>query len=211
MSNNVITKAMFDEYKKEQQILQDKFRKEQQNRFRRFVVFMIIFCLILSGITGVASYTLVAGDTSYTPKDVNWNVENVEAAVDDLHLRTKELTANYSTDETLVGRWIDGKKIYQKTIVIDNPVYGTSWVDIPFSSYNINSVEHVYYIEGIIYGGPNDPGDYNIYSYRPTYSLGVVVSAHPKNNKLMYMNNWVSQSPNGGKLFITMRYTKTSD
>lgn len=58
--------------------------KKQQQRSKRFVVFMVVICLLLSGITGVASYSLGANQVGYTPKDTSWNVENTKTAIDEL-------------------------------------------------------------------------------------------------------------------------------
>ena len=44
----------------------------------------MILCLILSGITGVASYTYAANNVGYTPRDTTWNVENTEQAINEL-------------------------------------------------------------------------------------------------------------------------------
>lgn len=64
--------------------LRDELRNEQQGKFRRFVVFMVILCLIISGITGVASYTLAANQIAYTPKDTSWSIDNTQDAIDEL-------------------------------------------------------------------------------------------------------------------------------
>ena len=49
-----------------------------------------IFTFILGGIlfgsiTGVVAYSYSSNDISYTPKDTNWNVDNVGSAIDDLY------------------------------------------------------------------------------------------------------------------------------
>lgn len=49
-----------------------------------------IFIFILGGvffgsITGVVAYGMAADNVSYTPKDNNWNVENVDQALNDLY------------------------------------------------------------------------------------------------------------------------------
>ena len=49
---------------------------------------------------------------------------------------------DYSTEEQLTGkRWIDGKPIYQKTIIIDNP---SSAVDAPYA-HGISNFKHLIY------------------------------------------------------------------
>ena len=75
----------------------------------------IIITTVVASVTTIFAYSLVAGDVGYTPHDTTWNVENVEAALNNLNLRENQLDTNFSTDEQVVGRWIDGKKVYQKT------------------------------------------------------------------------------------------------
>ena len=63
---------------------QIKFKKEQNSKFRRFVVFAVALCLIISGVSGVASYSLAATQVGYTPKDTSWTVQNTGDAIDEL-------------------------------------------------------------------------------------------------------------------------------
>lgn len=66
---------------------------------------------------------------------------------------------NYSTDEQVIGTWINGKSLYRKVVVIDNPSNGmtfsiadidepinASWTQVRNSllcfSYNSNVSEH---------------------------------------------------------------------
>jgi len=51
-------------------------------------IFMFILGAVLfSSITGVAAATFLASDISYTPKDTNWNVNNVKDAIDELYVK----------------------------------------------------------------------------------------------------------------------------
>ena len=76
-NDNLITKKIFDDYKEEQ-------RKLMNKKNRTNIVIMIIISLILSGITGVASYTLAAGQVGYTARDTSWTVDNTQDAIDEL-------------------------------------------------------------------------------------------------------------------------------
>ena len=57
-------------------------------------------------------------------------------AIDDNHI--KEVANTYSTNETIVGKWIDGKPLYRKVIT-------TNSTQIDVSSFNIESVSDVRY------------------------------------------------------------------
>ena len=50
----------------------------------------------------------------------------------------------YSTEEVLTGRkWIDGKDIFEKVIVLDSAInVGTSWTDLGVSNANIEAMIH---------------------------------------------------------------------
>ena len=74
---------MIDEFKKEQRQLNKKIEKQNKN-IKRIIVIMIVFSLVLSGITGVASYTLTASQVAYNPRDNSWNIENTEDAINEL-------------------------------------------------------------------------------------------------------------------------------
>ena len=93
----------------------------------------------MSEITGDTSYTLAFGDTSFTPHDTTWNVENVEAALNNLNLRENQLDTHYSTDEQIVGRWIDGKPVYQKIIESTTSSVG-AWTGIDISNLSIGEM-----------------------------------------------------------------------
>lgn len=56
-------------------------------------------------------------------------------------------TAMYSTTEQIVGRWIDGKPVYQKTIVVNNP--DKSW---GVNDIGLNGVAEIVIDASYIYG-----------------------------------------------------------
>lgn len=46
----------------------------------------------------------------------------------------------YSTDEKIIGQWIDGKPVYQKTIVLSTALtVSTNWTTTPVSTSNMDS------------------------------------------------------------------------
>ena len=56
--------------------------------------------------------------------------------IDDNHI--KEVANTYSTNETVIGKWVDGKPIYRKVIT-------TNSTQIDVSSFNIENVSDVRY------------------------------------------------------------------
>ena len=49
-------------------------------------------------------------------------------------------TEKYSTDEIVIGEWIDGKPIYRKVIELNNITVGTNWVDTGVAIQNIKVI-----------------------------------------------------------------------
>ena len=83
----LITKETFDNYKKEQELLVGKLTKkvDQQNKKnKRFVLYVIIFSILFSSISAIASYSIGANNVTYTPTDNSWQVANTKEAIDDL-------------------------------------------------------------------------------------------------------------------------------
>ena len=52
---------------------------------KQVIISFILGALIFSGITGVLAYKLGANQVSYIPEDSNWNVTDVDTALDDLY------------------------------------------------------------------------------------------------------------------------------
>lgn len=100
----------------------------------------------------------------------------------------------YSTDEQVIGTWIDGKPLYRKTIetIVNNQQQAIS---LDFSIDKLKKVE-----------GGLDNGDQIIpfgFDANTNYCRVFI----QKDNKTLYcMNSW-----GRGTLYITLEYTKTTD
>lgn len=104
---------------------------------------------------------------------------------------------NYSLEEQVVGRWIDGKPLYQKTISIgDIPTGQTKTVN-----HNIENMDKTYNIFGTMYAGSTAefiPSGENT-NFRIQVSRSVII--------LIISGGWSSW----GDAYITIQYTKTTD
>lgn len=102
-------------------------------------------------------------------------------------------SSNYSTTEQVIGTWIDGKPLYQKTVVINNPSTASN-ISISDLSYDSCFVFDGYLS---ISGGSNLALNEDERSW-----------VHIYDNKIVweYSSNYT-----GLKLVITIRYTKTTD
>lgn len=119
---------------------------------------------------------------------------------------------NYSTEEQRIGTWIDGKPLYQKTIVDTMPIVTTDkvqeskyievgvsvdtpvWYEIIRIASNNSSV--------IIPTAPDTEG-----YYCKSYFYSNSSSSEP--NTIGLFSNVLSQS--GQTVYITIKYTKTTD
>ena len=68
----------------EKQLLFNKKVEAQNKKNKRFVIYILIFSVLFSGIASVASYTFGASSVAYTPTDNSWQVANTQEAIDDL-------------------------------------------------------------------------------------------------------------------------------
>lgn len=111
-----------------------------------------------------------------------------------------EVTHHYSASEKVIGTWIDGKPIYEKTLAIDNPPTGNTAY-----AHNIPNMDQVI--------------DYSSFG---TNSNNVSIKASPLQNLgeywfAVYNIDRTNISSNIGsawgiiKLIITLQYTKTTD
>ena len=109
-----------------------------------------IFTFILGGIlfgsiTGVVAYSYSSNDISYTPKDTNWNVDNVGSAIDDLYNnRISENafgTVLYSSSQgDKIGKRSTSLNVSKGKYIIA-AVKGTNWCSSESSWPNLNTSE----------------------------------------------------------------------
>ena len=106
---------------------------------------------------------------------------------------------NYSTDETVVGQWIDGKPIYQKTIELSSAITASSntWADTGITGASLNIDKFV---------GQNAVAIDNTASSGSYISFPVYVAIVSNNIKLLQTRTEQHQI----KIF-TLQYTKTTD
>ena len=163
-------------------------KKVLKNNLKTIIIAVI--ASIVTSVTSIFAYSLIAEDVGFTPKDTTWNVQDVDAALNNLNLRYNQLSTHYSTEEQVVGEWIDGKPLYQKTIskVVN---LSTSWT-------TVDTIENLDYAT-IIAG--------NVSSY---------THMHPFFEFVIDGNSIKVDTTNSGYsgnrlIIITVQYTKTTD
>lgn len=109
----------------------------------------------------------------------------------------------YSNDEKRVGTWIDGKPIYQKTIVGKTPSStGVNTTIVDVSSWNIDKV--------ILFEGTFMPGGSTSIPINYYYSPNNYAMVHINDQDKLTMILGFSEHTNKD-VYITVRYTKTTD
>ena len=121
----------------------------------------------------------------------------------------------YSTEEQVIGTWIDGKPLYQKSVTsnIDLTPNNTN----PISTGITNAKEIIETIGMVAYGV--DPGEYWLtlpFCDDPgsgiTNSLVKIISVNKYNGIVgIYVGSNYRDSYTINKVILTIRYTKTTD
>ena len=90
---------------------------------KKYLIGFVIGALVFSGI-GVAAYSILANDVKFIPKNDNWQVENVNDALNSLYI--SKTSDNYSTEEKVIGTWMN-KPLYQRVFVFPFTSYTASF------------------------------------------------------------------------------------
>ena len=151
------------------------------------------------------SYTASAGSTHYSSRPTNTSVLYCIKYQITQNNISKDMV-NYSLEEQVIGSWIDGKPLYEKTIettmpqVVTDGVAVTEHTDV--SELNIDLVAKIegfaYYDSAIVPINAENCIEKTIFVFYNT-----VLSSISKRQNHVSWNNSV--------LYITIRYTKTTD
>ena len=163
-------------------------------KYLKDIVLVVVTAIIASGV-GVAAYNYNANNIEYSPSDKTWKVSTVAEAINSLVNDTKGSVMNYSEEEQVVGTWIDGKPIYQKTLKNQSIVHGNN--EFSISSLNIDTFVNAF----------ANTKEYNGVSDKRVF---------PDDEHEFYIrDNVLKISSTPGGTFtgcnITLQYTKTTD
>ena len=101
----------------------------------------------------------------------------------------------YSTEEQVIGTWLDGKPIYRKAYYVDKSFPSNS--DADFTSYIPNFSEMDTFIKAFGYK-PSNKGFINLHGYI-------------NSNKLMLHTDWGLSLVEGTPNILILEYTKTAN
>ena len=161
---------------------------------KELIIGIVIGVLLAGSIGAYAAIKLSSSEISY--KDTT-----VEQTLNSLYIsRTNN---DYSTDEKVIGKWIDGKPIYQKTFICSNNFnFGAnSWFSLNSAFSDITS-DFVSSIDSLVDASLRLGKGYPI-------SAWILVN-HPSNDVLGAYTN-ASSGLSKGEGTLTLQYTKTTD
>ena len=138
--------------------------------------------------------TMTTSTTLYTLKYI---IVQYTKTTDSAATTIQEDPNEYSTDEKIIGKWIDGKPLYQKTFQFDNMIIdGTQQNFGSLSGLNIGSYAEV--VRSTL----------NEDNYWTNPGILCVWVRVPQNNFGVRMVDGISRH---GSLYFTIQYTKTTD
>lgn len=109
---------------------------------------------------------------------------------------------NYSTTEHVVGTWIDGKPLYEKTIH-----YSGSMSTSTAFPHNVTNISSAFLVSGFIPYGASE--FYQIGTYQDANRFISCPDISATNILINIGSGWSSSFTNG--CILTIRYTKTTD
>ena len=165
----------------------------------KIMIAFVIGGIVFGSVGVVSAYTLLSNHIEYQPADSAWKVNNVEDALDSLYIA--KTGDNYSTEERVVGTWIDGQPLYQKTFTGtlttgngDTRVYTGVNTD-----FNIDIIPH---ISGSVYKLYNG----NVYALTSANGTNYHAEALIEDDNLIIRDKGFSTEYN---YIVTIQYTKT--
>ena len=94
---------------------------------KKSLIFKILYLFLV--LIVVAGASVFATNTYLSARDISYGSTNVEDALNGL-FTLKGNDENYSTDEKVVGKWINNKPIYRKVIEVGSlTVNSGSWIE----------------------------------------------------------------------------------
>ena len=107
---------------------------------------------------------------------------------------------HYTTDEQVIGTWVDGKPLYQKTLHLTS-LSGTSYQHVLS-----NDISFVNKAEAIVKLGHQGNNQWITSPYIESSSYRCDCHWQSSNNSIYIKSNWGM-----GEAYVTIQYTKTTD
>lgn len=133
------------------------------------------------------------------------NVEDKTSNAPSMRLVEEMAKEKYSTDEQVIGTWIDGKQLYRKVINAKPTISNSSYQTISIK-HNISDLKNVYKCNAFLHNTGNIQTYILPVETSATQAIGI--SEINSTNIIMYSKNdtwsgWIAE--------IILEYTKTTD
>lgn len=163
------------------------------------MLFILLAFIIVSG-------TSVFAANIYNANQIGYGSSNVETALN--NLITQVNNRNYSTDEQIIGKWIDGKPIYRKTFNFENISAGST-KKISISDI-YTTIDQIITINGIAYCSEFQQW-YNIPNTHTNMSSFYINSVIEGASQELTVRAGSGFTNGLSKVIIYIEYTKTTD
>lgn len=138
----------------------------------------------------------VVNDNADELSENTTNIDNLQQLVED--------NSTYSTTEKQVGYWVNGKPLYEKTIIATK----VSGIDLTIQF--ANNVEDVFIVGGGLKSITSSEIVYNLDRYEPTTpELWTRTQINANSGEIVYRSTEGNYT--NGTITIILRYTKTTD
>lgn len=165
---------------------------------KKSLIFKILYLFL--GLVVMAGASVFATNT-FLANQVTYGNTNVETALNNLFIQNNK--QNYSTDEQVIGKWINNKPIYRKVVSLGNFSANTKE---NYISTGISNVDHI--VDFNIRFKFDDGNEFdNLYLLK--YSLGYITPYIDNASKKIYVAHFCSANLNS--VYSIIEYTKTTD
>ena len=122
----------------------------------------------------------------------------------------------YSTDERCIGRWIDGRPLYQKLVVTNTPSVSSNGTYAEVHKQYLDETINYAFIEAVWYQDSNAQKQPLPYINASGYMMKAFISTPQIISGVTYADQHLIVLSNGtaynsGNIYAVIKYTKTSD
>lgn len=112
---------------------------------------------------------------------------------------------NYSTTEQVVGTWVDGSPVYEKTFVINNPATGNNTI-----THNISNLDMLISVSGFAKRADGYQQMFNFITNADNFNWNLLVMDFSSTDFVLQVGSNYTSTRAIIKAVATLRYTKSS-
>lgn len=142
-------------------------------------------------------------DIKITQTDTDITLETDKTTLNTIiQSKIDEYTTYSTSEEIVIGTWIDGKPVYRKVIYLPNGTGQTTETTYTLSDYGITNVSDIWLGSPSYYTANNNRWPFSYYDGNT-----FMASVNPTQLKITLSIQLFADSP----ILITLEYTKTTD